>query len=212
MKKTCNLILASLGLLVISCDSEIDSPKVNPISMASVIHSVTGEVLGVSTLYRGEGALFVNCEVGGLEPGYAYTLWWTIWNKPENCIVPGECGLPDFANAMAVEVELLNATGGIITEAGTVEFSAYLQESENSKSINEDIFGLPTFGGLQDAVEAQVTLVLRSHGPAVPELIEVQISSHQGGCIVNFDPFSEVPDARGECGDIIYAVHSPDIN
>lgn len=212
MKDISILILSTIGLLAASCDSEVDTPQMNPLSSASVIHAVTGEVLGESTLYRGEDALFINYEVAGLEPNYAYTLWWTIWNKSENCVVPGECGLADFANALSVEVELLHATGGIISEAGTATFSAYLKENENSESINEQIFGLPTFGGLQDALAAQVTMVLRSHGPVIPELIADQINSHQGGCTVNFDPFSEVPDAKGECGDIIFAIHNPAVN
>jgi len=212
MENSFRLILVVSVLLLVSCDSEVEAPEVNPISSASIIHAVTGESLGVSTLYRGENALFVNYEVAGLEPNYVYTLWWTIWNRSEDCVVPGQCGLADFENAVAVEVELLNAAGGIIGDDGTATFSAYLNENENSKSINEAIFGLPSFGGLQDAMGAQVTMVLRSHGPAVPELISDQISSHQGGCAVNFDPFSETPDETGECGDIIFAIHSPEFN
>ena len=212
MENVGNLIMAALVLFLVSCDSELDTPESSPISSASIVHAVTGEVIGESTLYRGDDALFVNYEVAGLEPNYAYTLWWTIWNRSEDCMVPGQCGLADFANAVAVEVELLNAAGGIIGEDGTATFSAYLKEGENSESINETIFGLPTFGGLQDAMRAQVTMVLRSHGPAIPELIADQISSHQGGCNVNFDPFSEAPDEKGECGDIIFAIHSPEFN
>ncbi|MGB5821246.1 MAG: hypothetical protein WBG90_17310 [Saonia sp.] len=182
------------------------------ISTSEIINAVTGAVLGKSTLYREENGIFVNYEVSGLEPNYAYTLWWTVWNQPQNCIVPGECGLADFENAIEVEVELMNASGGIIGEDGAATFTSYLDENDNSGSINEDIFGIPTFNGLQNAIEAQVTVVLRSHGPVVPELVAEQINSHQGGCTNNFAPFSEIPDAEGECGDIIFAIHSPGAN
>lgn len=180
------------------------------VSTSQIINAVTGDVLGESTLYRQANGVFVDYEVSGLEPNYAYTLWWTVWNKPGECIEPGLCGLDDFANAVEVEVELMNASGGIINEDGTATFTAFLDINDNSESINESIFGLPTFGGLQNALEAQVTMVLRSHGPVVPEIVAEQIGSHQGGCTTNFAPFSEIPDEVGECADIIFAIHSPE--
>ncbi|MGM0458521.1 MAG: hypothetical protein ACQERO_04185, partial [Bacteroidota bacterium] len=72
-----------------------------------------------------------------------------------------------------------------------------------------ELFGLPSFGGLQDADAAEIHAVLRSHGPKVPGLVNEQINSYKGGCEVNFPAFTEIPDEVGECGDIIAAIHAP---
>jgi len=56
---------------------------------------------------------------------------------------------------------------------------------------------------------AEVHIVLRSHGPAIPGIIDEQISTFEGGCIIFFDPFTEIPDDVGECGDIEFAIHPP---
>ena len=63
--------------------------------------------------------------------------------------------------------------------------------------------------GLIDAQEAEIHILLRSHGPAIPGIVNEQIDSYLGGCTDNFDPLSAVPVAVGECGDIIAAVHKP---
>ena len=72
------------------------------------------------------------------------------------------------------------------------------------------LFFLPDPQGL---INAEIHMVLRSHGPAVPGIVNEQIGSYVGGCPTTlpygFPPFSEVPDAAGECGDIIAAVHKP---
>ncbi len=66
---------------------------------------------------------------------------------------------------------------------------------------------MPSFGGLQDARQAEIHLVLRSHGPKIPGQINAQISSFQGGCTTNLPPFTEVPDEIGECADIHASIH-----
>lgn len=38
----------------------------------------------------------------------------------------------------------------------------------------------------------------RSHGPKIPGQVNEQINSYEGGCVVNFAPFSEIPDEAGE--------------
>jgi len=114
----------------------------------------------------------------------------------------------DFANAGQVEVQLLYATGSVAGNNGKGNFSAHLKENDDNGSVHE-LFGLPNFGGLQDAQTAEIHGVLRSHGPKIPGQVHEQINSYEGGCVVNFPPFTEIPDEAGECGDIFAAIHPP---
>ncbi len=73
-----------------------------------------------------------------------------------------------------------------------------------------DELGLPIdVGGLWDVQKAQIQLLLRSHGPAVPGMVEEQIRSYGGGCTEFLPPFSEIPDAVGECAEVLVSVHLP---
>jgi hypothetical protein len=163
---------------------------------------------GTSTLKRNRNGINVNFKTSNLIKGHAYTLWWVVWNKPENCSgYPGACTDADFALANEVEVVVLYATGHVAGSNGKGNFSAHLSENDASGSIN-DLFGLPLVNGLYNAETAEVHLVLRSHGPATPGLIQDQIHSYEGGCEVELGTFTGlIPAEQGECGDIQAAVH-----
>jgi hypothetical protein len=193
----------------IELQSAIAEARINSKSTADIFNVVTGDMIGKSTLHRNGNGITVNFKTSGLMPGHTYTLWWVIWNKPENCETPGACGLDDFMErALDVEVELLYAAGSVAGNNGKGNYSAHLKENDNSTSVHE-LFGLPSFGGLQNADTAEIHAVLRSHGPKIPGQVNEQINSYEGGCIVNFPPFTEIPDEAGECGDIIAAIHAP---
>ena len=181
-------------------------------STVDVINPILGIVTGTSTLHRNSSGITVNYKTTGLTPGYAYTIWWVIWNNPQNCSTPGECGDPDFGNAEAVGVDVLYAAGHVVGKSGVGNFSARLNVDDDSQSIN-DLFGLPAAGGLQsgNTYSAEVHLVLRSHGPMIPGEVNEQIGGYLGGCDnpFEFPPFTEIPDEVGECGDIEFAIFSP---
>jgi len=180
-------------------------------SRADVINPILGETVGKSILIRGKRGVWAKYRSNKLTPGYIYTLWWVIWNRPENCATPGQCIDTDFANP-DVEVELLYASGRYIGRNGKTTLYARLRVDDDSESVN-NLFGLPPAGGLQkgNTFPAEVHLVLRSHGPAIPGMIYEQISSYEGGCTDPFAiaPFTEIPDAVGECGDIEFSIHAP---
>lgn len=196
---------------VVSMDAQTVTAdaKTNTKSTADIFNGVTGEIIGESTLNRNGNGITVNFKANKLDPGYAYTLWWVVWNNPENCFVPGACVEADFANADDVKVELLYAAGSVVGNNGKGNFSAHLKVGDATGSVNVDIFGLPSYGGLLDAHKAEIHAVLRSHGPKVSGLVGEQINSYEGGCVTNFAPFIEIPDEPGECGDIIAAIHAP---
>ena len=221
MKNVIKICLTILLLTSISCSNEpisntiSDSENFDTSTRAShkstvdVFNPILGQVTGSSTLHRTNNGITVNYRSTELSPGYAYTLWWVIWNNPEDCGIPGECADTDFGS---VEVEVLYGSGHVVGNNGVGNFSARLNVGDVSGSINA-LFGLPPAGGLQsgNTLSAEVHLVLRSHGPAIPGLINEQIGSYVGGCTDPFAiaPFTEIPDEVGECGDIEFAIHPP---
>lgn len=221
MKTNYFLLLALVfSLMTTACEKEsLSSPELKIESSgeagfrtaasqetADIFNVVEGTIDGEATLLRTNKKVKMNFRVEGLTPGYAYTVWWVIWNKPENCASPCACVEPDFNIFDQVEVEVLYAAGHVVGASGKGHFSGNLNIGDDDGSINESIFGLPGVGGLQDARTAEVHLVLRSHGPAIPGEVDAQINSYPGGCDVNFPAFTEIPDAEGECGDYMAAV------
>lgn len=165
-------------------------------------------ITGTSTLHRNKNGITVNFKAEDLYPG-AYTIWWVIWNNPEDCGTPFACADSDFG---FVEVEVLYAGGNVVGNNGKGNISAHLNAGDVSGSIN-DLFGLPAAGGLQagNTFDAEVHIVLRTHGPKVPGLVNEQISSYAGGCDTPFliPPFTAYPDEIGQCADIAAAIFAP---
>lgn len=191
------------------------SAKATMKSTAMIGSPIPGaNIAGTSTLHRNKNGITVNFKAEGLIPG-AYTIWWVIWNNPEECAVPGACVDTDFANAANVQVEVLYAAGHVVGKNGKGNFSAHLKAGDDSESINQSFFGLPPAGGLQagNTYKAEVHVVLRTHGPKVPGLVNEQIGSYEGGCDnpLLYPPFSVYPNVVGECADIAAAVHPPGI-
>ena len=215
MKKLLKLSL--LAFIFISCSEEeiIDTSiaiKTANKSTVDVINPILGQVTGTSTLHRTNNGITVNYKTTGLTSGYAYTLWIVIWNEPQNCATPNQCNDGDFVIADQVEVEVLYGGGHVVGNNGVGNFSARLNEGDDSRSIN-DLFGLPPAGGLQsgNTLGAEVHFVIRSHGPAIPGMVDEQIGGYLGGCTDPFAiaPFTEIPDEVGECGDIEFAIFAP---
>lgn len=159
--------------------------------------------VGRARLFRGRNGLSVHMYTSNLIPGHTYTLWWVVYNKPENCI-NSPCGGVDNSNTEVMR-ELLYATGKVITEGDRGSFRAVLRKGDTSGSINSEL-NLPEYGGLLYPQSAEVHMVIRSHGPAIPGLVEEQIGSFNGGCTTSLPSFTEIPDEEGECANIQYAI------
>jgi len=225
MKNLIKFCLVAILIFSISCSNETLTESIDANknldksenrarnSSAEVVNAITGEIVGKSILHRKKDRISVNFQTTDLTPGYAYTLWWVIWNNPGNCAVPGACIDTDFGDAEDVGVDVLYATGLVASNGGIGNFSASLNVDDYSESINVSTFGLPFIGGLHSGKTfgAEVHLVIRSHGPAIPGMVDEQIGSYEGGCDnpFEFPPFTEIPDEVGECGDIEFAIHSP---
>lgn len=120
-------------------------------------------------------------------PEGTYTTWWVVFNNPELC--EDGCGLDDLENP-DVNASVFWATGEVVDNGETGVFSASLLENHLPEGSDQVLFG----DGLIDSFEAEIHLVVRSHGPAIPGLEEEQISTFNGGCPPN------------ECIDVQFSV------
>lgn len=151
-----------------------------------------------------------------VEPGDAYTVWYVIFNAPQNCNT-GACGEDDIFNpdgsfnVVQIEAARIAAVwanaGGVANPAGRLNLEGGLAEGEVPDGENQVLIGrgednavvpLGVVSWLEDASAAEVHIVLETHGPAHedPDLLQEQITSFQGAC-------------NPDCADTQFAVHLP---
>lgn len=144
-----------------------------------------------STLVRNDAGVTATFLSPDLKVGDVYTVWWVIFNRPANCS-GGVCNLDDvvpFPGNTAAEVSLAYGTGQVIPTSGRGNFAAQLAVGDTAGAM---------FGpGLVDPLGAVIHVALRTHGPAIPGMLDEQLSSFAGGCSVN------------TCANEVIAEHNP---
>ena len=68
-------------------DDETPFSSMLPESMGDVIEDTE------AVLERMDGAVYIEAETEGLQPGHAYTVWAIVYNNPADCI--GRCSMDD---------------------------------------------------------------------------------------------------------------------
>lgn len=209
-------IISVIALLMLALTATIafgQQPAAEPVVQESTVHrfadasAVDG---AVARLTRYDGIVTTVISTDDLVVGDVYTLWWVIFNAPQNC--SGVCDLDDIfavdengavprdadgnrvmnmegiANA---QIAVMHAAGGY-AEHGTLNTSAWLREGATPWTV---------FGpGMLDAQTAEVHLVVRTHGPKQDAAFADQLSTFGGGC--------EQIDAA-PCDDVQFAVFLP---
>ena len=158
-------------------------------------------VVGMSRIKRGPGHASVILEASELEPGTAATLWAVVFNNAAACV--GECDDPDLFENAATQADLMYVGGAIADERGRVRYAGRLGEGATDASIMP-LFGLPAWGVLE-ASTAEIHLVVRTHGQAIPGLVSAQTSTFNGGC-TGFGAEFGAPGPN-ECLEPYYASH-----
>jgi hypothetical protein len=100
-----------------------------------------------------------------LEPEVAYSIWWAIFNRPQYCVIPYECGLPDLeinGGDPRVRVSVFWGGGLVADMSGTANHSVRLLPGRTDR----ELFANSKNYGLIDIRRAEIHLVLRTHGPA----------------------------------------------
>jgi hypothetical protein len=144
-----------------------------------------------STLVRNNAGATTTFLSPTLTVGDVYTLWWVVFNHPENCS-GGICNLDDvlpFPGNTAAGVSLIYGAGHVIPTSGRGNFAAHLAVGDTTGAM---------FGpGLVNPLGAVIHVALRTHGPVIPAMLDEQLSSFAGGCSVN------------ACANEIIAEHNP---
>jgi len=139
-----------------------------------------------STLVRNSSRASMTLQTSGLGAGTAATVWWVIFNNPENCV--GPCSDDDKAR-VGVNASVLYAAGHVIGGTGEARYASSLKLGDTTGA---------KFGpGLLHPFGAEIQFHVRTHGLALPGLIDQQIHSHDGGCPPN------------TCQTIQISVHKP---
>ncbi len=203
-----------LAVLIAGCDNPTVPPDGSDESALSVqttagmpVYEFTAEAALVpgasSKITRNDSGVTTTFHATGLERGHAYSLWLVVFNVPGACDAP--CDEPDVVPGTDAEVDLMAVVGNIAGQSGKATFSGRRSVGDNSGSLFVQ-FGAPA-PGLTDVYGAELHLVLRDHGPAIPGQIPHQIMSYEGGCT----PGSSFGLGNGsyECEDIQFSVHMP---
>lgn len=139
--------------------------------------------VATSDLVRNDNGVAMTIHTVGLTPDTADTVWWVIFNNPTACthgMAGTRCGLGDLGVG-AVMASVQFAAGHVIGPDGVGDYGAYLREGDASGCASP---ALPC-NGLINARQADVHLVVRTHGQPIPGLIQEQIHSFNGGCPPN---------------------------
>jgi len=152
-----------------------------------------------SKLVRNDNGVGITVHTSGLTPGTADTVWWVFFNNPSACkhgMFGARCGLGDVLTNPASLPSVQFAAGHVIGGDGVGNYGAYFSAGATPDCAG---FGLPC-NGLLDARTADVHVVIRTHGDAIPGLVDEQISSFNGGCLTG------EPNV-GQCHNVQASVH-----
>ncbi len=163
--------------------------------------------VGDAHLVRNDNSITTRLRLSGLEAG-VYTLWWVVWNAPEHCEQPHACREADLFDP-DVQVAIGGGGGRIVGSHGNLNLAASLDEGDELTGFPAE-YGIPTVDVLTDARHAEIHLVLRSHGPAIPDLTNEMLHTFNGGCVYQ-GPIDGTEPAYGtegpnNCEDLYFAV------
>ena len=135
----------------------------------------------------GTGSILVRTKEGvgatwhafGLLSRHVYTAWLGVFNNPKKCATT-PCTSADFANP-EVRGSVIWGSGQIAGEDGTVTFVVFRAVGDTTGVFE----GIGTGEGLLNAKKAEIHLVVRTHGPVIPAMLEEQLTTFNGGCPPN---------------------------
>jgi len=159
--------------------------------------------MGSSEIVRYEDRIFMMLRTTGLEPGTVATMWFVVFNSPENCTDP--CNADDVKNP-EVGFDLFFADVVVIRDSGEAIYVAEHKVGDASGSIVTPFLGTPTWG-LKDAFKPEIHLVVRTHGPLIPDLIQEMVSTFNAGC-GDQSPELGVPGPNS-CSNIQVSIYKP---
>ena len=124
------------------------------------------------------GRITAHIMSAALEPSHAYSIWWVIFNNPQFCATPYECGSGDLGNDRVKPSVFWG--GGLLADSdgyGSIDI-----EITRGK-VSRELFGPMKDYGLRNIWNAEVHVVLRTHGEAgVAGTVAEQIGTANEAC------------------------------
>lgn len=202
------IVTTALAVLVTPAES---APSDHSTSPVFTIPPPGPSMVGSSHLVRTDDGLSLRLETSDLEPDHAVTMWIVVANSPDQCEsgLPGlsRCGPADH-QARRGDISVHQAGGRIVDEGGTARYGAHLQVGDTSDALFE------VDPGLIDARGAEVLVILKTHGPKIPELTSQMLSTFAAGCQEaplppELEPREELIGTLGqnECAEVQISVH-----
>lgn len=166
--------------------------------------------VGSSSLSRTDKGLSSRLATSALDAGDAVTLWWVVFNAPEECEAGTRLSMCGFGDHLAGrgDVSIVHAAGRIVKNDGTANYAAHLQANDTSRALAGN--------GLTNVDGAEVILVLRTHGPKITSRTSEQLSTIGGACNNHSDvPPGAPAELVGElgpndCTEVQLSVHNPE--
>jgi len=170
----------------------------------------SGDVIGTTTVNRFEDKISVQVNTSNLIPSHVYNLYAVTVDRPDNCLTT-PCTGQDWDNLeSSIRVVFFYMTGWVA--AG--ETHSYGNNINENDVTTFELWQGPSnddFGGLQDALNAEVHIYIRSRGP-VGGSGEEQLETVDGGCTTSYNfshPEPKVPSEPGECAWVQQSIHLP---
>ena len=169
-----------------------------------------------ATLMRMDHGVSTTVNTVGLKAGDAVTMWWVVFNQPQNCsdakcgendvfnldadekFILNDDGKPPFNKAAhaAIQISVSYANGHVIDAGGKAQFRGQLPVGDTTQAL---------FGpGLVDPMKAEIHLVVRTHQQAKPGQVDEMTYTVHGGCAAKFP--------NKPCKDIQFAIFMPPAN
>lgn len=172
---------------------------------------------GTTRLVRRDSGMSASYHAVDLPPGQVVTMWFIVFNNPLACAT-SPCGAPDIFNddPNGPMGDFLWGGGTIVGGSGKANIGGHLAVGDASRSGLLEI-GMPQYvTGLTDPWNAEVHLMIHSHGPKQTGTeLQSQLNSFTGGCYLGFlgnpfgiaEGFDDIPALEGECSTIQGSVH-----
>ena len=148
-----------------------------------------------SSLIRNDGGVTAALHTSGLTAGNAYTMWFIVFNNRSACLGPAPPQAPGAKCGFA-DLSRVDVNSSIMYAAGHVVGDGDADNLAGSRGVG-DTDGVIAGPGLLNPRGAEIHVVVRNHGGAIPDLIKEQISSFNGGCPPN------------SCANVQASVHPP---
>ena len=174
-----SLILAGFVCLcmAISTTAWADRKQKQSYQIVNIVDFDSGAFVGgAASLTRSKRSVWATVHTSGLHMNAAYSIWWVVWNDPKKCA--DGCGEDDIG---IKGNSVFNAGGFVTGYDGTANVSIHAETGSIAQGVEEL---LP--GGIKknNGFGAEIHLVIRSHGPILPDMVDVQISTFEGACAV----------------------------